>query len=489
MSYHARSLFTRAAGIALLATLFGGVAFVAPTQAPALYLDDEVIPGKPLTNGGIEWMDIHRQNVVHRVYLLAGQQATFYWSSDDPALNCDIELFGPSANDFTATELGSSSNPGNADEQIVYFVPSSGWYYLRVEREWDAGNSVLRCNTTWPVPRTPATPQRVSGRDRYETAVEIARQNFPGWRNVKHVIICSGEDRAAADPLSASGLAWAYGAPVFLVKSTGTPDCVVEALHEISAQNRPFALHIVGGPNSVTPAAMADIDPIVLGVIYDRIAPYNDRYTLAASVARRMSAERDRNTYSYSTTGYGIVLVANGEDPSKFFDALALSPVCATTGWPILLVRKNSIPAPTQQAMDDLDLTWRLVAGGPNTVSDAVIAQLDPDAITLATRISGNDRYETAAAVMNFFNALWGVPPLDPANVGVTAKLPDALTGGSTIGLRRGCLLLTRTSSLPWASASFLGHYTEETGRAYVFGGPNSVDADAIDAIQDALDP
>jgi len=153
-----------------------------------------------------------------------------------------------------------------------------------------------------------------------------------------------------------------------------------------------------------------------------------------------------------------------------------------------LLVRKDSIPAPTQNALDDLNLEFRTVAGGPNTVSEDVLAQLDAGA-PHAHRVWGRDRYETAAEVMTTYtdDALW--PPLHAENVGVTAKPPDALTGGSFLGLRKGCLVLTRSDSLPLCSSCFLGAHPATTQRAYVFGGPNSVEQDAVDDTNDALLP
>ena len=57
-----------------------------------------------------------------------------------------------------------------------------------------------------PPPPSPATTDRISGNDRYDVATDIARESFPGWAGVKHVVIASGEDRASADPLSAEGL-------------------------------------------------------------------------------------------------------------------------------------------------------------------------------------------------------------------------------------------------------------------------------------------
>ena len=127
----------------------------------------------------------------------------------------------------------------------------------------------------------------------------------------------------------------------------------------------------------------------------------------------------------------------------------------------------------------------RKLGGGPATVSEAVFDQLDagdPSCI----RLDGADRYETAAAI-----ARWGLVRvrLDPASTGVAARLPDALSGGAFLGLRRGPLLLTQDTRLPSASRTFLTTNTEETNKAFILGGPVSVEQQAVDAVGAALDP
>lgn len=481
------SHISRASRVMLLLTLVCTLVTGPIAPATALELDDEVIPGKPFTSGCSDTLNAAKPDVVHRVYLQAGQQVMFMMQGD-PGTDFDLHLYGPTAIGFTDVVVASSATLGTSLELLAYDVLSTGWHYLRVRRQ-GTGNGAcwIIGAASWAGAHLPVTATRLWGNDRYETAVAIAAMNFPFWENVDHVIIASGEDRAAADPLSASGLAWAYGAPVFLVRDNGAPASVITALQAIRTRNGPFHLHIVGGPASVTPRALQDIQSNVLNVIYDRVEPYNDRYTLAASVARRMVQERPLDQWYERLRGRGA-LIANGEDPNTFFDALALSPVCVTTGLPILLVRKNSIPGPTAQVLADLDLQHRTVGGGPATVSDAVFDQLNTGAIP-CQRVWGPDRYATAAAISQWFADDYSPGATYPHNVGVAAKLPDALTGGSFLGLRHGCLLLTRPTSLPATSRDFLTAHTTLTGKAFVFGGPYSVEPDTVGDINDALDP
>ncbi len=447
--------------------------FVAPSSAGASLYDD-VIPGKLLGPSTWGWLnDFTDVDDVFRVYLLEDQRIEITMTGP-VATDFDLYLYVPWATGFgNEFKVDESTVFDTSNESISYVSPLEGWFYLRVNA-WDGSGSYhLSSTTSFDDPRTPATPHRLWGQDRYETAVEIARENFPNWARVKHVIIASGEDRAAADPLAASGLVWAYGAPIFLVRSNGVPDVVMNALKSIKAANGSYEIHVVGGPVSVPDKLLADIALKVGGVSIDRIAPYADRYTLAASIARRMQQERPGEEWGGGGAGM-TALIANGENPDKFFDALALSPIAARNGFPILLVRGDSIPIATKNALTDLGLVSRTVAGGPNTVSEAVLLELGAGP-AVSERWSGRDRYETAVVIMNKSMDLYTPDLVSPANIGVAAKLPDALTGGAFIGQRGGCILIMRRASVPDSTTWFLREQTIRCGECFVFGGVNSV--------------
>jgi putative cell wall-binding protein len=470
---------------ALFVVLLGSA--TVPSDAHALYLNPNTIPGRPLCVGTIDELTAAQPDSVHRMFLLEGQDVTFDLGSTVAGTDYDLHLYPPGADDFGTLRVHWSVTVGSSDERIEYPVLETGWYYLRVRRAAGSGDGsyYLYAGAEWPTAHTTVDIERLWGSDRYTTAVRIAAENFPEWRNVNHVIIASGEDRAAADPLSAAGLSYAYGAPIFLVQSDSVSPQVLEALRVIERENGPFHVHIVGGPVSVGPEVLTQIS-VVPNVTFDRLEPNANRYELAATIARRMEVERPLETFMRPWVGANAALIANGEDPDKFFDALALSPMCVTTGWPILLVGEDHIPAETQAVLDDLDLRFRVIGGGPATVSESVKVQLEAgDA--LCNRVWGDDRYETAVAIME--EALDGMPPtLNAANTGVVAKMPDALTGGSALGLRQGCLVLTQTDRLPSVSRRFLGDHTWEIDQCWALGGPASIDGDTMGDIDDALE-
>ena len=347
-------------GMALLFLI--AVVPLAPGQALAAQDDD--IPGVPATTRFEDSLTSgtdHRD--VFRVYLLAGQEIEVNMTEGNPpATDFDIWLYGPSATSLAAPPVAGSAGLSNP-ENFTYTAVAEGWHYIEVEVWSGTGDYLLESFRDWPPAQPTAIPERVWGSDRYTTAVEIAKKNFPGWQNCDHVIIASGEGRAAADPLAAAGLSWTYGAPILLVQRDAVPSAVTNALAGISAANGGVTVHVVGGPVSIPDARLAQIASRVPGVTFDRLLPAGNRFELAATIAHRMDAERPTGHVLWPAGK--VALIANGADPDKFFDALALSAVCANTGFPILLVNQDSIPSQTASTLNGLGIQARSWGAAP----------------------------------------------------------------------------------------------------------------------------
>ncbi len=240
----------------------------------------------------------------------------------------------------------------------------------------------------------------------------------------------------------------------------------------------PIRVHVVGGTYTVPAARLTEIKT-ALGsgnVTFDRVRTSGDRYDLAATIAARVDAEwESRNG---AGTSPSVVLLANGADSTKFFDALALSPIAAAQGYPILLVEANAVPSATSNVLGSLGQGQRIVGGGPATVSDGVVSTLG------ATRVSGKDRYLNALAAADYaVSRGW----LDRSEVGVAAKLPDALCAGATMGHLGGVSLITDGQSLTPAVDSWVTAYHAQIENLYIFGGPVSVTGTVDRQLAEAL--
>ncbi len=347
--------------------------------------------------------------------------------------------------------------------------PEAGTYFIRVYDS--AYELVLQSDDFTFDGATPVdldidlgdAPERIADQTRHATSVEIGREGHDpagdkSWPGVSSVVIASGDDRFSADPLTSASLCGALDAPLFLVSSSFVPYEVKVAISEIVASNGPITVYVVGGEASV-PQARLDYLAAHIGadkLTFERISGAN-RYETAAEVAREV----------ISLSGAPeAVLVANGARAASFYDALALAPVAAAQGFPVLLVGESSVPGASQSVLDALPGVRVIAAGGTSAVSDTVVTSLG------AERWSGRSRYDTAVAIAtNAENEGW----LGSSFVGIAAKLPDALSGGSFCGSGGGVLLLTDGTQLSTATRDWLEDHDQVVSECVVFGGEASM--------------
>ncbi|MGD8149998.1 cell wall-binding repeat-containing protein [Ornithinimicrobium sp. Y1694] len=286
-------------------------------------------------------------------------------------------------------------------------------------------------NPDAPVLPNPTQVERISGADRYATAAEIAR-NYPAG-TTGTVIIASGQN--FPDALSSQLAASVTGAelnaerfagspvPILLTRTDSLPGATASALRDLA----PSKIVIVGGEGAVSETVATQLQGYAATV--QRISGAN-RYDTSAAVAATYPA------------GAPVVYVATGAD---YPDALAAGARAGRDGVPVLLTRSDRLDGATASALEHLAPESVVVIGGSGAVSQEVvdaITEMVPD----TTRVSGADRYATAAALAEAY---------EPDNVGYLASgtnFPDALTGGAFAGIHRGPLLLTRPHRLPGAT-------------------------------------
>lgn len=260
----------------------------------------------------------------------------------------------------------------------------------------------LRSRLALPSTWVRRAASRVSGADRYATAVSVGRRSSPSGRTV---VLVNGTDANLVDGLVAAPLARSLGAPVLMVRRDGIPDVV---LSELTRRQATRAV-VVGGEGAVSSAVVASLT--ARGMSVERLAG-PDRYATAAAVARQVGP------------GGGSVFVASGESAS-LVDALSAAGPAAALARPVLLVRRDSVPAATAAVLGELSTTSATCVGGAGVISEAVRA-----ALPACTRASGADRYATAVAVAD---ALRGAVPQARVTVasGRTSNLVDALAAGA----------------------------------------------------------
>ena len=157
-----------------------------------------------------------------------------------------------------------------------------------------------------------------------------------------------------------------------------------------------------------------------------------DRFATAAAAARA----------GFPGTANDVFVVTGTSWP----DALAAGPAAASVDAPVLPVQRQAVPAAIAAELDRLQPRRAWVVGGPGVVDAAVLGDLRRRGIAV-TRVSGADRYATAAAVAARF-----FPGVDGAFYASGADYADALAGGAAAAHRRWPLLLTARDAVPAAT-------------------------------------
>jgi putative cell wall-binding protein len=262
------------------------------------------------------------------------------------------------------------------------------------------------------------------------------------------------------DALTAGPAAAQQGGPVLLTTTDALPASVAAELARLAPQR----IVVVGGPASVSDAVLAALDAYTAGPVSRIGGP--DRYAVAAGISAATFAP-----------GVPVAYVAVG---TKFPDALTAGPAAAHGGGPVLLTGTDSLPASIAAELTRLAPQRIVVAGGPASVSDAVLVALDAYTSGPVSRIGGPDRYAVAAGISSTTFA--GADTVYLAN---GANFPDALSGGPAAGFTDHPMLLTSTGSLPASIAAEISRL--QPTRVIVLGGPASVSEAVIAQLQALL--
>ncbi len=288
----------------------------------------------------------------------------------------------------------------------------------------DAAAAMRQVSSTVPV------PTRLGGRDRYVTASEVAKQFAPG---VPVVYVASGE--GFADALAGAALAASQHVPLVLTASKSVPIATVSALSRL----KPQRIVVLGGTASVSDAVKTRLQSYTTGSVTrleGNAQEGKDRYGTAAAVARTLNAGAGETDTVY---------VASGQD---FPDALSAAAVAGANGEPVLLTKRDTLPASTRLRLAGLGPKHIVVLGGTGAVSADVA-----DALQLyapVERVGGADRYATSALVAARLSTATS------AYVANGTGFADALAGAALAGSRGAPVVLVKRDSVPDAAAQQL---------------------------------
>lgn len=331
--------------------------------------------------------------------------------------------------------------PGRGQPITASAQLAPGRHVVRVEAQDTAGG---RSERAWSVTATDVTAHRLAGKDRWHTALAISRATYPEPGTARAAVLARADD--FADALAGAPLAASTDGPLLLSTSDHLPRAVADELQRALPQGA--TVHLLGGPSALSDAVEQEVAALGYDVVRHHGA---DRYGTAAAIAARLPAHPS----AFLTSG------------TTFPDALAVSVPAARDGIPVLLTHPDHLPTATRDALVGRGVDRVTIAGGAAAVGSAVADEVDQH-VRSVDRVSGPDRYATAAAVLErYFD--------NPASVALASgvSFPDALAGTRYAAAHLQPLLLTDPAAIPTATATALrGH---RPGGLTVFGGSAAV--------------
>lgn len=181
-----------------------------------------------------------------------------------------------------------------------------------------------------------------------------------------------------------------------------------------------------------------------------------DRFSTAIDVSMAQFPEAD---------SAGAVVLARGDDPNGFADALAGGPLAVDRNAPLLITNPDQLLPAVATEIDRVlpDGATVYLLGGEAALSADVSSALT-DAGYTVERIFGPDRYGTAVAIADEL----GNPDL--VLIATGEAFPDALTGSAAAGANDGAVLLTNGSSAHPSTTAYLDEH--DPAEVFAIGGP-----------------
>ena len=336
-----------------------------------LYVKSTVNPDTKVTlkaslGGYVDWATKGlAQGIYYKANKPVGSENPDSW--DDYTYEPDLSRYDNTYEAYNRTYLyfvGKQSDAGR-DQATPADKPNLISYTFKVKKKENKPVEPKKSDNT--------NTGRIDGRDRIETAINISKKNYD---KAKSVIVVRHD--LFPDSMTASVLAKLKDAPILLNPTDKLDSRVGDEIKRLGAQE----IIIVGGQNSVSEKVREELKAYDADKNVERIAG-DDRYGTSEMVAKRVVGITGKKN-----TG----VVASGQ---VFPDALSVGTFASRDGYPILLVKKDSVPSQIQNAIKDLDINKTYIAGGLNTISKSTEAKLP----NVVERMAGSTRYETSVAI------------------------------------------------------------------------------------------
>ena len=342
------------------------------------------------------------------------------------------------------SDIALGGTPGSTTDPVIAPVPTGALQQVEII----GGTSAIAEPISSLISTlTGATTMRREGSTRYTTAVAVSQSTHPA--TVIDIYLASGA--GFADALAAS-TALARSDSALLLTN---PDQLSSEVRNEIMRLSPMRIFLIGGPSALSASVAAEVEALV-GIAPIRLAGM-DRYATATAVSEHAVP-----------VGGGILYVATGVG---YADALSAAVALTDPQASLLLSAADHLPEVVEAEIRRLAPHTVYVIGGPAAIGDSVLAEIALIVGSTPTRIAGNNRSETTAAMSRH------VHPGGTANVFIVSGdgFADALAASQGVLRRRASLLLVSKDAIPAASEVELLRLATQEFQAFKLAGGSPI--------------
>lgn len=292
--------------------------------------------------------------------------------------------------------------------------------------------------------------ERIAGSNRVETAIEVSKKAYPSQVDTLFLAGYNGD----ADALSATFLAGQMDAPLLISDKHAISKQLEQEINRLA----PKEIIILGGTNAVSPK------------IEEQLREKNYTTRRIQGNSRIETAINIAADYYQNEPVEEVFIV----EYNSLVDALAIGPVAARDGIPVLITQKNQVPADLKSFLETYGVEKATVIGEENAVSSKGFAELQKH-IENITRVAGENRILTSLTIADKY--------FDMPNYTFLAngwQNADALIGGYYAGMKNSPIILITKDG---RSHEIFTYMATANVKVYILGGESIVAKDLADYI------
>lgn len=288
-----------------------------------------------------------------------------------------------------------------------------------------------------------AKNSRISGSNRFSTAVEVSKINY---KKSETVILANSEK--ATDILTTSPLAESLECPVLYTKDNAIPEETISEMERLGVKR----VIVIGGKKSVSDSVFKELSS---KYELNRVAG-SDRFDTANKIAKEVvkrSSEKKK-----------AIMVSS----ESYVDALTISSLATKENIPIVITNSKNLSEKTEEFLKNNEIKEIVYVGGNNSISNEVQKETEKKGIKTVARYAGKDRYETATIISD------NVRPDSDFSVYVNGEnLSDAITANSLCANLKSPILLVKKDTIPDSVKKTMNR--KARFNRIIVGGENSV--------------